>query len=306
MTEQDKKVIVILGPTASGKTSSGVGLADKFSGEIISADSRQVYCGMDIGTGKDLAEYKIGDKNIPYHLIDVVDPSANFNVAKYQKQVYAAIKDIQKRGKLPIIVGGTGLYISAVTEGYQFVETKDSSKEKVRADLDKLSLNKLLQRLEKLDPHTFDSANKNNRRHIQRALEIYYLTGGRPKSEIEQKIKPDLEFLKIGINYPKEILTERIDIRLKERLEKEGMIDEVKDLHRQGVSWDRLDSFGLEYRWLARYLQEKISYDEMAENLSRDIKHFAKRQMTWFRRDKDIKWINEYKKIEKEVKDFLG
>ena len=301
MVTVDKKIIVILGPTASGKTGVGVRLARKFSGEIISADSRQVYQGMDVGTGASKSY-----KNVPYHLIDVARPKSNFNVAKYQKLAYGAIKDILARGKTPIIVGGTGLYINAVTEGFQFDNLLITNYQLriLRKKLEKLSLKQLLVKLKKIDPATYKVIDRQNRRRVQRAVEIYFQTG-RPKSQVVNKDKPPYTFLKIGINYPREVLARRIDKRLAQRLEKEDMIGEVRRLHKNGVSWKRLESFGLEYKWLARYLQKKVDYQKYVASLAKEIKDFEKRQMTWFKRDKEIVWENNYYKIEKMVRIFL-
>ncbi|MFA6254453.1 MAG: tRNA (N6-isopentenyl adenosine(37)-C2)-methylthiotransferase MiaB [Patescibacteria group bacterium] len=293
------KVVVVLGTTSAGKTKLAVKLAKKFNGEIISADSRQVYQGMDIGTGKDLAEYG----KVPYHLIDVADPKAQFTVARWQKSAYEAINDILKRGKLPIVCGGTGLYISALVEGYNLSETRDQRPE-IRDRLDNLSLKQLLIKLKKVDSKTFGVIDKKNRRRVQRALEIYYQSGI-PKSEQPKNQKPPYEFLQLGMTFPKPFLHQRIDQRLKHRLEKEGMIAEIKRLHRQGVSWQRLDDFGLEYRFVSRYLKKEINQEEMFSSLSRAIKDFAKRQMTWFRRDKKILWLKNYKQAEILVKKFI-
>jgi tRNA dimethylallyltransferase len=309
MVKSKGKIIVILGPTAVGKTKVGVKLAAKFDGEIISADSRQVYKGMDVGTGKDLKEYTVRStqsavKSVPYHLIDVVSPEAEFNVAKFQKLAYKAIKDILRRKKLPIIVGGAGLYIDAVVEGYQFNKTKKQQIKKTRERLSKLTLKQLLVQLKKIDLETYKVVDRKNRRRVQRALEIYYETG-QPKSAVIKKQKPPYRFLKIGITYPKETIAQKIEARLSQRLEKEGMVEEVERLHREGLSWRKLENFGLEYRWISRYLQDKINYTTMLKHLSQDTKNFAKRQMTWFKRDKEIMWENNYDKIEKLVAEFL-
>lgn len=309
---ESNKVVVILGPTATGKTKVGVRLASKFNGEIISADSRQVYKGMDVGTGKDLKEYIVRSpesraNKIKYHLIDVVSPKADFNVAKFQKLAYAGIDNILARGKTPIIVGGTGLYINAVVEGYQFnqVHSPESTVQSIRKKLDKLSLKQLLARLKKVDPKTFKIIDQKNRRRVQRAMEIYLVTG-KTKFELDKKVKPPYQFLKIGLNYPADVLKQRISKRLIERLEHEDMVGEVKRLHRQGLSWRRLEGFGLEYDWLARYCQKKISYDEMVVGLQKAIVDFTRRQWTWFKRDKKIIWENRYVAIEKRVKKFLN
>lgn len=319
----NKNVLVILGPTSSGKTKLAVKLAKKFSGEIISADSRQVYQGMDVGTGKDLAEYIIGKSpiansklvKIPYHLIDIVSPKKDFSVVDWQRLANKAIEDILKRGRLPIICGGTGLYISALVEGYQFPKAGAKNKA-LRIKLDKLSLKQLLVRLKKVDPETYEIIDRKNRRRVGRALEIYYQTG-EPKSQIanRQSPKSKYQFLILGLTFPKDVLRQRIAKRLKDRLEKEGMVEEVKKLHQKGVSWKKLESFGLEYKFVALYLQKKLSYEEMQEQLERAIAQFAKRQMTWFsrqmsgsrlssgKRDKKIKWIKNYSDAVKLVKE---
>ena len=304
------KVVVVLGTTASGKTKLAVKLAKKFNGEIISADSRQVYKGMDVGTGKDLGEY---DK-VPYHLIDVADPKSQFTVAQWQKQALEAIDDILKRGKLPIVCGGTGLYISALVEGYNLEEIRNQrsrlrpsdfgGQAEIRNKLHKLSLKQLLARLKKIDPETYEVIDKKNRRRVQRALEIYYETGV-PKSKQQKKQKPPYDFLQIGATFSKDVLHKRIEKRLKHRIFNEGMVEEVKRLKKSGVSWKRLDEFGLEYRWVAKYLQGKINKEELLEELSRAIKNFAKRQITWFKRDKRVVWENNFKKTEGLVRIFL-
>jgi len=301
LTGELPKVVVILGTTASGKTKVAVKLARKFKGEIISADSRQVYKGMDIGTGKDLAEYG----KIPYHLIDVVDPKDQFSFVDWQLQAQKAIKDILKRNKLPIICGGTGLYISALVEGYVLKDKDLKIKNKnLIKGLDKISLKQLLSRLKKIDLETYNVIDKKNRRRVQRALEIYYETG-LPKSKQVKNKKPPFEFLKIGITFPRDVLHKRIDKRLEHRVFKEGMIKEVERLRKRGISWKRLDSFGLEYRFVADYLQKKIDKEKLLAGLSKAIKGFSKRQKTWFKKDKEIIWRNKITEIEKIVNRFI-
>jgi len=321
---RNKKLIVILGPTATGKTKLAVDLARKFNGEIISADSRQVFKGMDLGTGKDLAEYgpqgapraprglsgraKLSPttaSGVPYRLIDIIRPSQEFSVAKYQKLANKAIREAQKSGKLPFLVGGTGLYIDAVIKGYEFaqVESKKLTGENVRKRLDKLSLTQLLSKLKRIDPETYDKIDQKNRRRVQRALEIYYQTG-KTKSETEKQNAPDYEILTIGIRFPLEKIYAKIDKRLDERID-EGMIKEIKKLHSEGVSWKRLDDFGLEYRFVSRYLRGIISEAEMHEQLKNAIHHFAKRQLTWFKRNEDIKWVKNEAQAEKLIKKFV-
>ena len=315
--EKNQKVIVVLGPTASGKTKIAVKLAKKLSGEIISADSRQVYKGMDIGTGKDLDEYKVKrqkskGKNasqkskvfeIPHYLIDIVSPKDYFSVSDWQKMAYQTIEEILKRGKVPIVCGGTGLYISALVYGYEFIQTSNYKLQTIRNRLNKLTLNQLLARLKKIDPKTYKIIDKNNRRRVQRALEIYYQTG-RPKSAQLKKQKPPYQFLLLGLSFPYPILKKRIAKRLEKRLS-EGLIDEVKRLREQGLSWARLNDFGLEYRLVAKYLRGEIDYQDMVDGLNKEIFHFAKRQLTWFRKNKDIAWLKNYSQAQKLINNFL-
>ncbi len=292
-------VLVILGPTASGKTKLAVSLADKYKGEIVSADSRQVYKGMDIGTGKDLKEYKIGNKKIPYHLIDEVSPKTNFNLAKYQKKAINAIFDIIKRKKLPILVGGSGLYLQAVVDNYQLSEAKPNKER--REYLESLSLNNLYSHLKKLKAkfaQSLNNSDKNNKRRLIRYIEI--IENG---ESITKKNHDLFEFLIIGLKPEKEILKKKIKKRLKERLEKESMIEEVKELKKQGISWKRLKDLGLEYRYISQYLLEEISYEDMEEKLYLAICQFAKRQNSWFKRwekqGRKIHWIKNITQVEK-------
>jgi len=308
------KALVILGPTSSGKTGVAVKLANKYNGEIISADSRQVYRGMDVGTGKDLEEYIIGKKKITYHLIDVVNPKEEFNLAEYVKLASIAIEDILNRGKLPIIAGGTGLYLQALVDGYNLSEVKPDKK--LRASLEKLSTEELLKKLKKLDKGFVENLNnseKNNKRRLIRYIEV---KSQNSKFKIQKIKNNDYNFLLIGLDLERGELNKRIYKRLIDRIEKEGMIDEVKRLHKQGVSWKRLESFGLEYKHVSWFLQEKIEYEEMIEKLNIAIRQFAKRQMTWFKRwekilrqtqDKrrKINWIKNKKDIDKLLNNFF-
>lgn len=324
---RNNKLIIILGPTATGKTKLAVALARKFNGEIISADSRQVFRGMDIGTGKDLSEYGLQTQNlasgkasgraelgskagfgVPYHLIDVISPKADFNVAKFQKLAYKAISTVQNSGKMPFLVGGTGLYIDAVIKGYEFTEENEHKNIKtlkqIRLKLDKLSLVRLLAKLKKIDIKTYNRIDQKNRRRVQRAVEIFYQTG-KTKSASDKKNPPDYELLVLGIKFPLEELYRRIDKRLKDRL-KEGMVEEIKNLRQDGVSWKKLEEFGLEYRYVSRYLRGLMTEAEMNEQLKNAIHHFAKRQLTWFKRNQAIAWINDAKQAEKLIKNFLA
>ncbi len=296
------KLVVILGPTACGKTKLAAGLAGRFNGEIVSADSRQVYRGMDIGTGKDLADYRAGRQKILYHLIDIISPKTAFSVAKYQLLAYQAINRILERGKLPILAGGTGLYLDAVIFGYQMPAEKGDAKI-IRKKLEKLTLPRLLARLKAVDAKTYKIIDRKNRRRVQRALEIFYATG-RPKSAQLKKQKPPYQILVLGVKFPLEKIYERIDRRLEKRIN-EGMIQEVKKLRQRGVSWKRLDEFGLEYRWVSRYLRGQIDYQAMVAELKKAIHHFAKRQLTWFKRNPDIVWVENKIEAQKKIEKFM-
>ena len=326
---QDKnsnKIIVILGPTSSGKTSLAVKLAYKFNGEIVSADSRQVYRGMDVGTGKDLDEYELevrskklevrSDKKreifkiikIPYHLIDVVSPKTEFSLAKYQRLAYKAIDDILARGKLPIIVGGTGLYLQAVVDNYNLSKIKPNKK--LRERLEKLGAEKLFKKLQELNKKFADRLNESERKNKRRLIRYIEICGKATECLARHSVAgANYDFLLIGLTWPREVLRERIYKRLIERLEKEDMIGEVERLHKQGVTWKRLESFGLEYKYIALYLRKKLSYKEMVEKLNIAIRQFAKRQMTWFRRwerqGSKIYWVKDRGEAERLVKKFL-
>lgn len=303
--------MVILGPTATGKTKLAVKLASKFNGEIVSADSRQVYKGMDIGTGKDLDDYvvkKQGTRNkeqgvikIHYHLIDVVQPNTEYNLAKYKKAAIRAINDIIKRGKTPFLVGGTGLYISAIVDNYDI--PKVGPDKKIRNKLAKIKLEEKVKLLKKLDSTALKFIDVNNPRRLDRALEV--CLAGQKFSQTRKKKDPLYDVLQISLTFPKKILNKRIDVRVDVRI-KQGMIKEVQKLHKNGVSWRRLEDFGLEYRMIAQHLQGKLDQQEMIDKLKIAIHQFAKRQMTWFKRDKRIRWVKNYKSAEKFTKSFLS
>ena len=291
-----RKIIVILGPTSSGKSSLAVKLAKKFCGEIISADSRQVYKGMDIGSGKITKDEMMG---IPHYLLDIASPKRNFSVSRYQKMTEKAILDITKRGKVPILCGGTAFYLKVITEGIILPKTKPDWK--LRKELEKKDVKELYQILKKLDPRRAGSIEKDNPRRLIRAIEI--VTKSKKAVPV---IKKESRFvsLKLGIETEQEKLNRAIKKRLIKRLEK-GMIEETKRLKESGISWKRLDSFGLEYRWIARYLQKKIPYNQMVESLYKDIVKFSKKQMAWFKKDDEIEWIKRYREAVPLVKHFL-
>ncbi len=290
------KIIVIAGLTASGKSALAVKIAKKFGGEVISADSRQVYEGMDIGTGK-ITKKEMA--RIPHHLLDVANPKRQFSVAQYKRLAAQAIKKIINRGKIPIICGGTGFYIQAITENLSIPKIKPDAK--LRIALEKKSTKELFSQLKKSDPRRAKNIDKNNRRRLIRALEIIIKSG---KKVPPLKSKPEYEALFIGVSRKSKELKELIKTRLLKRL-KQDMVKEIINLKKSGLSWKRLENFGLEYCYIAYYLQNKLSYDEMVAKLQKEIEHYAKRQMTWFNRNKKIHWIANSKQAAKLVNNFL-
>ncbi len=294
---------MILGQTASGKTDLSIKLAKKYIGEVVSADSRQVYKGMDIGSGKITKKEMQG---IPHHLLDIANPKRKFTVNQYQKLAMKDIKNIQKRGKIPFLVGGTGFYIQSIVDGIVIPEVKPDWK--MRKKLEKLSNEKLFKKIKKLDPERAKTIDKNNPRRLIRALEIVLKTK-KPVPELGHQTS-QLSVLEIGIKKSPEELKKLIKKRLLKRLKNEAMINEVKKLHNppageSGLSWKRLEEFGLEYRFVAQYLQNKITYKEMTDKIQKESEHFAKRQMTWFKKDKRIKWIINFKETICLVDKFL-
>ncbi|BCA80959.1 tRNA (adenosine(37)-N6)-dimethylallyltransferase MiaA [Desulfuromonas sp. AOP6] len=267
-------LIVILGPTASGKTRLGVEVARALGGEILSADSRQVYTGMDIGTGKDLQEYG----EVPYHLIDLVPPGHEFNVFEFQRRFYQAFVDISERGALPILVGGTGLYLDAVLRGYRLVEVPENPV--LRRQLAGFPTEALQQRLLALRPQQHNSTDLEDRDRLIRAIEI---AEGELAAAAELPPPPDIRPLIFGVRWPREVLRQRITRRLRERLE-QGLIEEVEGLRLAGVPFETLEFYGLEYRFVAQFLQGELRRNDMVQKLNSAIHQFAKRQETWFRR----------------------
>lgn len=301
-TKIKPKILLILGTTASGKTNLGVKLAKKLSGEIISADSRQVYRGMDIGTGKDLKEYGSGQTKVPYHLIDIVEPEEKFDLAKYQKKALLAIKDILSRGKLPIIVGGSGLYLQALVDNYKLAAVKPNLAR--RLEIEKLSLEETFKRIAELKPDfaaRLNNSDRHNHRRLGRYLEI--IESG--KAAKVGKRETPYDFLLLGVSWPDDILRERIKARLNERLTAEDLVAEVERLNAAGLSWQRLKSFGLEYKFISQYLLDELDYEAMVDKLSTAIYRFAKRQKTWFKRwekqGRKINWVNDFDAALKEI-----
>lgn len=292
-------LITILGPTAVGKTNLGVNLAYKFSGEIISADSRQVYRGMDIGTGKDLTEYIINKTNIKYHLIDIINPKDEFNLFEFIKHFNAAFSKIRKIDKTPIMVGGTGLYLSSVLLKYKLskVDFNDRDIEQLK----KMSTEELALILKKLNFKLHNTTDLLDRERIIKAIAV---EKSKAKDDV---ITSNVNSYNIGIFLSMDKIKEKIKIRLKHRFEK-GMIEEVKSLMDSGISYERIKLFGLEYKFIAMYLKNEINYNDMYQKLNSAINGLAKRQMTWFRKmEKEgcaINWVdgNNYTKAQELIK----
>jgi len=307
MAKKDKKLIVILGQTATGKTDLSIRLAlwlnskktqkelNIKGAEIVSADSRQVYKKMDIGTGKITKKEMRG---IPHYLLDIASPKRTFTIVKYQKLAYSAIDKILKNKKIPLLVGGSPLYLYSIIEGWNFPKVKPDWQ--LRKKFERKNPSQLFELLKKIDPKRAKQIDKNNKRRLIRAIEIARTLGQVP----QLKKKSKYNFLLIGIKKTKSELQKLINKRLKKRF-KQGMIKEVKKLKESGLSWKRLEEFGLEYRWIAKFLQKKINHNEMVQNLQKDIEKFAKRQMTWFKKDKKIHWTQNPKEAKKIVQNFL-
>jgi len=301
------KVIVILGQTSTGKSDFAVEIAKQINGEVISADSRQVYKGMDLGTGK-ITKKEM--QKVPHYLLDVSSPSRIFTVNNYKKLADKKIEEIIKNKKIPIICGGTGFYIDTVVNNVIFPDVKPDPI--LRTKLEKKTKEKLFEMLEKLDKKRAENIDKNNKVRLVRAIEIAKTLGKVPALQIldvSGRRPTSVEFLKIGLTLPDELLKERINIRLTKRLKK-GMLEEFKNLHKAGLSWKRMEALGLEYRYGAMYLQGKIDKKEMIEKINTESWHYAKRQKTWFKKDINTIWIDPRKntdktKVLKKIKEFL-
>lgn len=296
------KILVVVGPTASGKSELAVKLAKKFNGEIISADSRQIYKGLDIGAGKVEGSWNknvFTYKDVSHYLIDEASPKTQYSVARFQKQANKTIRQILKQGKLPIICGGTGHWVDAVVFNEVLPAVKPNIK--LRQELEKFSTEELYQRLLKLDPDRAKDIDAKNPRRLIRALEIVLTTG---KPVPKPKNKPAYEAIWLGIKPNQDVLHEKIEKRLKQRL-KQGLVEEVEELHQNGLSWKRLEEFGLEYKFTSLYLQGEISQEEMFDQLFSSIKQYAKRQLTWWKRNSEIHWSSNPSELLRLAKELL-
>lgn len=291
------KIVVILGPTASGKSDLAVTIGKRFGGEVVSADSRQIYRGLDIGTGK-ISRREM--QRVPHHLLDIISPKRRFAVSEYAQHATRAIETILRNRKLPIICGGTGYYIDAVINGIVFPDVPPNPQ--LRKRLEGRTAEELHRELRALDPKRAATIDPRNPRRLIRAIEIAVALGCVPDIKTEKRY----EALIIGIAVPHTQLRKRIRQRLLKRI-KMGMVAEAKRLHAHGLSWTRMEELGLEYRYLSRYLRGKITRDEMLATIEREISRYARRQMTWWRRDKRIVWFkrSELQQVLPLVKKFL-
>lgn len=292
-------LLVVLGATATGKTSLAVNLAKAFNAEIISADSRQIYRGMDLGTGKDIEEYTIDGQKIPHHLIDIADAGYKYNVYEFQRDFVESFESIQKRNRLPLVCGGTGMYLEACLKGYKLIAVpKDQD---FRDSLSDKSLEELGDILREYK-HVHNNSDLETKKRAIRAIEIERYMSSNPEIEVKH---PELKPLLIGIKFDRENRRNRITQRLKERLAA-GMIDETKELIKSGVSPEDLIYYGLEYKFLTKHILGELTYDEMFSQLEIAIHQFAKRQMTWFRKMErngfEIHWLDGFMPLEEKIK----
>lgn len=296
-------LLTILGPTATGKTGIAANVAAKINGEIISADSRQVYRGMDLGTGKDYEDYFVDGKEIPSHLIDIEEAGKHYNVYRFQTDFIECFTGIHKRNNFPVLCGGSGLYLEAVLKNYRLIEVPPNKK--LREELEGRTLNELTEILKNLKPKLHNHTDVETDRRAVRAIEIekYYAENPQNVSDM-----PDIKSLTVGVKVDRDVRRTRITNRLKSRLE-EGMLGEVQKLLDAGLTPEQLIYYGLEYKYLTLHLTGKLSYDEMFRQLEIAIHQFAKRQMTWFRgmekRGTKIHWIDGHAPIEEKVEKIL-
>ncbi|MBA6415159.1 tRNA (adenosine(37)-N6)-dimethylallyltransferase MiaA [Colwellia sp. 6M3] len=267
-------MLVVLGSTASGKTKLAVELARMLNGEVISADSRQVYRGLDIGSGKDLDEYQ----EIKHHLIDIVDPGYEYNIFDFQQDVINTYEKISNKNKLTIMAGGSALYVDSILKGYRLIEVPENKT--LRATLDKLSHEQLTEQLLQLKPNLHNTTDLIERDRLVRAIEIAL---GEQAAKNTKNDFPEFKSIIFAIKWPREVIRERITLRLKQRME-QGLIEEVEQLHAQGVSWETLYFYGLEYRYIAQHLQGQLSKNDCFQKLNSAIHQFSKKQDTWLRR----------------------
>lgn len=307
------KVIVICGPTAAGKTDWSLELAHKIGGEIICADSRQVYRKMDIGTAKPRGDWQWQASwkglrhsfyvdGIAHHLVDFLDPGKRFTVAEFRDRAMKYIKLAYRNGRIPMVVGGTGLYIGALINNLQIPRVAPNTK--LRRSLEEKTNEQLMQLLAQMDPDTARTIDKNNTRRIVRALEVCILSGA-PFSEQRKEGEQLFEFLQIGVETDRETLNTRIDQRVDKMVER-GLIQEIEGLLKQKYSWDLPSMSGIGYRQFQQYFEGNATLEDAVAGLKRDTKRYARRQLTWFRRDKSIIWCKEYAEVERLVLQFLG
>ena len=284
-----QKLIVVLGPTAVGKTKFAVNLANDFNGEIISADSRQVYRQMDIGTGKDIDDYLIDGKQIPFHLIDVLEPTEEFDLFQFQNLFYDSFRKIVERNNLPFLVGGTGLYINSILKNYELSETNFNSQRIV--ELEKLPEEELKEYLLEIKTDLHNTTDLIQKDRIIKAVLV-----AEQKSASIKIDKPKIDALILGVSESREQIKKNITVRLKNRLDN-GMVEEVQSLVANGISFEKLNYFGLEYKYVGRFLKGELNYNDMFQKLNSSIHKFAKRQMTWFRKmereGNKISWVDK-------------
>ncbi|WP_319482295.1 tRNA (adenosine(37)-N6)-dimethylallyltransferase MiaA [uncultured Draconibacterium sp.] len=296
-------LVTILGPTATGKTGLAAHLASQLNGEVISADSRQVYRGMDLGTGKDYEDYFVDGVEVPSHLVDIEDAGAHYNVYRFQTDFIEVFNEIQSRGKFPVLCGGSGLYLEAVLRNYRLIEVPPNKE--LRKQLEGKSLEELTRILKDLKPELHNETDVETDRRAIRAIEIEHYYRDHPQEDSEM---PEINSLNVGIDFDREMRRQRITTRLKQRLD-EGMLDEVQKLLDLGLTPEQLIYYGLEYKFLTLHLIGELSFDEMFSKLEIAIHQFAKRQMTWFRgmekRGTKIHWINGHLPMDEKVGEIL-
>jgi len=303
MSRSKYDMVTILGPTASGKTTVAVNLAFKLNGEIISADSRQIYREMDLGTGKDLEEYQIDGINVPYHLIDIADAGYQYNVFEFQRDFLKVYQAVKEKGTFPVMCGGSGMYLEAILKGYRLIQVPVN--EERRAELQLLSLEALTEILKRYKSINNTSDTENKKRAI-RAIEIEEFCLAHPETDLSF---PKINSLIVGVKYDRDSRRKRITARLEQRLAN-GMVEEVKKLLDKGLKPDELTYYGLEYKYLTLFITGQLTYEEMFTGLNTAIHQFAKRQMTWFRKMErdgfEIKWLDGYMPTDEKTEKIIS